>query len=230
MFCASRSTVTPPGTIRSIINRWPNAASAARSIAFTQHRAMRQNDGERRIVADRAEIAEVIGDPFHLRHQRAQPDGARRRREIQRRLHRAGEAEAQRHRAVAGHPAGEPRRLLQRQTAEQFIDAFVDVAEPLLQPNDCLTVAGETKMPRLDDAGVNRTDRDLMQALTLHRQERVIRSVAMIQPGRAGPATQPARSQTNRGSRVRAESPADAPARPRGSARPDRAASARRSA
>ena len=46
---------------------------------FAQHRAMRQHDAERGIVADRAEVAEVVGQPFQFRHHAAQPHGARRR-------------------------------------------------------------------------------------------------------------------------------------------------------
>ena len=38
--------------------------------ALAQHGAMRQHDAERGIVADRAEIAEVVGDPLQLRHHR----------------------------------------------------------------------------------------------------------------------------------------------------------------
>ena len=38
---------------------------------LAQDSAMRVDHGERSVVADRAEIAEMIGDPLQLRHQRA---------------------------------------------------------------------------------------------------------------------------------------------------------------
>ncbi len=47
----------------------------------------------------------------------------------------------------------------------QRLDALVHVAKALLQPNYRLAVGGKTEMPGLDDAGMNRTDGNLMQAL-----------------------------------------------------------------
>ena len=60
----------------------------------------------------------------------------------------------------------------------QPLDALVDVAEPLLEPHDGLAVGGEAEMPGLDDAGMHRADRDLVQALALGRQERDRRAAA----------------------------------------------------
>ena len=71
---AARSRATPPGTMRSIISRWPKQASAARS---TRSRSMPQwacisaKDG---VVADGADVAEMVGEALQLGHQRAQPD------------------------------------------------------------------------------------------------------------------------------------------------------------
>ncbi len=55
----------------------------------------------------------------------------------------------------------------------QRLDALVDVAQALLQPHHGLAVGGEAEMAGLDDAGVDRADRDLVQALALGRQEGV---------------------------------------------------------
>ena len=85
------------------------AGGGAAQHAFAQHAAMRQHDAERRIVADRAEVAEVIGDPLQLRHHAAQPDGARRRFDAEGALHGAREGEGIGNRAVARGAAGEPR-------------------------------------------------------------------------------------------------------------------------
>ena len=49
----------------------------------------------------------------------------------------------------------------------------MQVTEPLLQTHHGLAAGGETKVPGFDDAGVNRADGDLMQALALGRQERI---------------------------------------------------------
>ena len=53
----------------------------------------------------------------------------------------------------------------------QAFDALVDIAKPLLQPHDCFAVGGEAKMARLDDAGMHRADRDLVQAFAFGGKE-----------------------------------------------------------
>ena len=57
----------------------------------------------------------------------------------------------------------------------QRLDALVHVAEPLLQPHHVLAIGGEAEMPGLDDAGMHRPDRNLVQAFAFDRQERVRR-------------------------------------------------------
>ena len=57
----------------------------------------------------------------------------------------------------------------------QPVDPLVDIAEALLQPDDGLARRGEAEMARLDDAGMHRADRDLMEALAFGRQERIRR-------------------------------------------------------
>jgi len=54
-------TRTPPGCARSIISRWPKAASAARSgqLAAARRKGMGVHQRERGVVADRADVAEV---------------------------------------------------------------------------------------------------------------------------------------------------------------------------
>jgi hypothetical protein len=47
----------------------------------------------------------------------------------------------------------------------------VRVTQPLFQPDDGLAVGGEAEMTGLDDAGVDRPDRNLVQAFALGRQE-----------------------------------------------------------
>ena len=55
------------------------------------------------------------------------------------------------------------RRLLERRAGHQAVDALVHIAQPLLQPHDGLAVGGEAEMAGLDDAGMHRADRDLVQ-------------------------------------------------------------------
>ena len=68
------------------------------------------------------------------------------------------------------------RRALERRARHQRLDALVDVAEPLLQAHHRLAIGGEAEMAGLDDAGMHRADRDLVQALALGRQEGVGRA------------------------------------------------------
>ena len=146
----------------------------------------------------------------------------------------AGEGERIGDRAVAGGAAGEPRGLVEVGARHQRLDALVHIAEALLQPHHRLAIGGEAEMAGLDDAGMHRADRDLVQALAFGRQEGIGRArrrasrraaSGCARPrsrdraraaGRAGP---PARCRTGRGSRAPAGSPADAARRPTESAR-----------
>ncbi len=69
--------------------------------ALAEDAAMRVDQRERGVVADRADIAEMIGDALELRHHAAQQPGARRRLDLERGLDRAREGEAQRNSRVA---------------------------------------------------------------------------------------------------------------------------------
>ena len=68
------SRATPPGTIA--IHHQPMAEAGVRGAqhALAQDAAMRVHQRERGVVADRADIAEMIGEPLELGHQRAQID------------------------------------------------------------------------------------------------------------------------------------------------------------
>ena len=75
--------------------------------------------------------------------------------------------------AVARGAAGELRALVEARAGHQRLDALVHIAEPLLEPHHRLAVGGEAEMPGLDDAGMDRADRDLVQILALDGQEGV---------------------------------------------------------
>ncbi len=48
------------------------------------------------------------------------------------------------------------------------------ITEPFFEPGHGFAVGREAEMAGLDDAGVDRADRDLVQAMAAHRQEFVI--------------------------------------------------------
>ena len=60
---------------------------------------------------------------------------------------------------------------LVRAADERPLDAAVLVAERDLEVEDLLAVALEAEVPRLDDAGVDRADRDLVDLLALDAVE-----------------------------------------------------------
>ena len=55
------------------------------------------------------------------------------------------------------------------------LDALVNITETFFKPDHSLAVRGEAEVPRFDDPGMNRSDRDLMQAWTFYRTELVRR-------------------------------------------------------
>ena len=65
----------------------------------------------------------------------------------------------------------------------QRLDALVDIAEPLFEPHHRLAVGGEAEMPGLDDAGMHRADRNLVQAFAFDRAGR--RSASRLRPAPA---------------------------------------------
>src|SRR5579885_1739826 len=131
--------------------------------AFAQHAGMGVHQAEGGVVADRADVAEVVGEALELGHQGAQPDRPRRRFAVERGLGGAGESEGIGDGAVARGASGEPRAAFERGALHQAFDALVDVAEPLLEPHHGLAGGMETEIARLDDAGVDRADDDAMQ-------------------------------------------------------------------
>ena len=73
-----RSTATPPGATASIISRWPKAACGGAQGPLAQHAAMGVHQRKGGVVANGADVAEMIGEALELRHQAAQPMRARR--------------------------------------------------------------------------------------------------------------------------------------------------------
>ena len=146
--------------------------------AFAQDAALRMHDGEGSIIAYRADIAEMIGEPLELRHQCTQIVAAFGNLYRERRLDRLRESERIGDRTIAGKTRCKALSLGECRTSHERFDALVDVAQPLLEPHHRLTICREAEMSGLDDAGVHGPDGDLVQALPLDGQESVDRLLA----------------------------------------------------
>ena len=140
---------------------------------LAQNAALRVHDGEGRIVADRTDIAEMIGHALKLGHQGAQIDRARGHLRVPGLLDRMRKGERIGDGAVAGRAAGETECLVERRARHERLDAFVHIAQALFQPHHGFSVGRETEMPGFDDAGMHRSDRNLVQAFALRGQESI---------------------------------------------------------
>src|SRR5215510_13733916 len=118
----------------------------------------------------------MVGQPLEFGHQGAQVNGAPRDRHVQGRFHRTGEGERVSHRAVTGGAARKPRRLVERRARHQRFDPLVHVSQPLLEPHDRLAIGREAEVPWLNDAGMHRTNRNLVQAFTFGVKEGIRRA------------------------------------------------------
>ena len=144
------------------------------------------NQRKGRIVADGADVAEMIGDPLQFRHHAAQHGGARRNVNRERRLDGAGKRKAERDRRVPGHPRHHPCGRGEIDIGQESVDPLVHIAEPRFQPRHRLAVGGEAEMAGLDDARVNGTHGDLVKPMALHGQKIVSGRIAQRRR-RSGP-------------------------------------------
>ena len=167
--------IAPDPARHDLIHHKPMTEASIRRAQhlLAQVPALRVHHGKGGVIADGADVAEVIGEPFELAHERAQPHRASRHVDAVRSLDRPGESERVGHGAVAGHPPREHRGTFDGRAFHQPLDALVHVTKSRLEANDRLAVRGETEMPGLDDARVHGTHRNLVQALAFGRQEDV---------------------------------------------------------
>src|SRR6185312_2164035 len=145
---------------------------------LAQRAAMRMHQRESRVVADGADITEMIGETLELGHQRAQPLRPRRRGDAERIFGGAGKSDCIGDRAIARDAAGELRTALEAFALHQPFDSLMHVAQAFFEPHHRLAIGGEAEMAGLDDSGVNRSNRNLMEALAFDRKERVSRERA----------------------------------------------------
>ena len=169
-----RSTATPPGTMASIMKRWPKASLDRRCQSSRRRENCARPKRQRGVVAQGAQVAQVVGDALALQHQRTQPGRARRDFAAPGRLERHAIGPGVGHRRVARHAAGEPVGLQRRQLGEAALDALVHVAQVLFEPQHLLADDREAEVARLDDAGVHRADGDLVHAVAFDAHEGVV--------------------------------------------------------
>src|ERR1700704_4687555 len=100
----------------------------------------------------------MVGTPFALEAQRAQPRRALAKLEAGDRLHRLSIGPAVRDRAVARNPGGETGPIGERQRLETFFDALVRKTQSLFQTEHFLPHYLEAKMSGLDRPRVHRPD------------------------------------------------------------------------
>ena len=141
--------------------------------ALAQHAAMRVHQCEGGIVADGADVAEMVGEPLEFCQQRAQKHGAIRHGKIQSDFGRARKRVGVSYGAVARRAAGELDAARETGAGHQPVDALMDVSKPLFQPDHGLAAGGKAEMSGLDDARMHRADRNLVQAVAFRGEETV---------------------------------------------------------
>ena len=123
------------------------------------------------VAGQGAQVAGVVGQPLQFQGDAAQHLGPDRDLAAGQRLDRLAVGRRVADRRVAGHRLHRVDRALVRPADQRPLDAAVLVAERDLQVEDLFAVALEAKMARLDDAGVDRADRHLVDLLALDAVE-----------------------------------------------------------
>ena len=116
----------------------------------------------------------MIRDPLALERERTKPGGARRRCRRRDALERLRVRPRIRDGAVSRHASREPIRVAQRHLLESLFDALVNVTQPLLEAQDFLADDLEAEVSGLDDAGVHRSDGNLVHSVACDPDERVL--------------------------------------------------------
>ncbi len=141
---------------------------------FLEAHELREGKREAAIVAERPEVAEMVRDALALEHESAEPAGARRRRQAERRFGRLRVGPRVGDSGISRDAPREPVTVGDAEILEVLVGALVGIAEALLKPQHLLTHDREAEMPRLDDARVDRADGDLVHALAINAHEGVV--------------------------------------------------------
>src|SRR5665213_467503 len=132
----------------------------------------RLDESEADVVAERADISHMVVHALQLEEQRA-----KRRRLVGHvdpacLLDRQAVGEVVADGAVAGHSLRERDSVVDVASLEELLDATVREPEPCLHFEDRLADDREAEVSRLDETRVDRSDRNLIDAGTLHPNER----------------------------------------------------------
>ena len=157
-------TCAPPGTTRAAEEPVAGDAAVESEELFADAEGVGVEDAVADVVGERADVGGVVVEPFELEQQGAEvlPGG------------RDGDAEgvfdgeAVREvvadGGVAGDAFGEFDAGAVVAAFEEFLDAFVDEPEAGLHRDDGLADDGEAEVAGFDEAGVDGTDGDLVDA------------------------------------------------------------------
>ena len=192
----SSASVSAPGSRATPPGPDPAAAepAAAQQRGQVQHIAAQPaaiGGGRQKadIAGERAEIADVIGDPLQFQRDDAQRGRPRRAFGAGQRLDQLAIGGRVTGGGIAGDRLGEMDASLVRAAAQRRLDAAMLVAERDFEMEDALAVAIEAEMPGLDDPGMHRADRDLvdLRAGDLEEIDVLDRRAAAREPHRLEP-------------------------------------------
>ena len=128
---------------------------------------------ERHIRADSADVGNVVVDAFQFQTNGPQRAGTRRCFYSSDTLDGVAKRRGVREARIPGDALGESHAMGDGQVLEKFLGAFVHVEHPQLEIKDGFARHTEKKVPRLDDARVNRADRHLEHAFAFDLAELV---------------------------------------------------------
>jgi hypothetical protein len=140
---------------------------------LSQDATMGKHQRKGGVIADGADVAEMIGEALNLSHETAQRMSAGGRFDPERRLNRAGERDAVGDCRIAADASSERRAAIEALAAHERVDPFVYIAEPLLEPHDRLAGGMKPEMAGFDDPSVDRAHRNLMQAVAISSEKGV---------------------------------------------------------
>ena len=141
---------------------------------FLEPRELGESDSKARVIAQRAEVAQVIRKTLQLQGKRSQPCCTRRYARSAHTFERLTIGPRECDSRIAGDPRGQPVAFEQGQLGESPLDALVHISEVLLEPENLFAHDGKAEMARLDDARMHRSDRNLVHALAFDRHKRVV--------------------------------------------------------
>ncbi len=131
-------------------------------------------DHEPDVGGNGADVGDVVVDALQLQQNGAHELGAERDLNSRRPLDRLAERRAVGEGGIAGNALGQEHGAVYWQVLEELLRAFVRIEHAQLQVEDGLSGDGEVEMAGLDDAGMDRTHRNLEDAFAQRRPVHVL--------------------------------------------------------